>query len=63
MAFDQKQYIADFQKQNYDRIVVQLPKGKRNLVKDIASKTGESMNQIIIAAVEEKYNIDLTTKE
>lgn len=63
MAFDQNQYIAEFKKQNYDRVILQVPKGKRKIIKELSSKTGESMNQLIITAVEEKYGIDLSSKE
>lgn len=62
VAFDQNQYITDFKRENYDRIMLQIPKGRRKILKDMSSKKGESMNQLIIAAVEEKYNIDLSTK-
>lgn len=63
MAFDQTQYITDFKRENYDRIMLQIPKGRRKILKDLSAKKDESMNQLIIAAVEEKYGIDLSSKE
>lgn len=60
MAFDQNKYISDFQRQNYDRIVLQIPKGKKQLLKDIAKENQESLNKIVINALEQFYKIDLS---
>lgn len=67
MAFDPSQYINDFAKQNYDRIAVQVPKGKRELLRKIAQENNItddrgkiSVNRMIIEALEEKYHIDLS---
>ena len=63
MAFDQSKYIADFMKESYDRIVVQIPKGKRDLVKKAAQNAGKSMNQAVVEAIEVQYGIDLSKPE
>lgn len=70
MAFDQSKYIADFIKENYDRIDVKIPKGKRAILKEIATKQNItdnrgriSVSRLFVEAVEEKYKIDLSKPE
>lgn len=62
MAFDQYQYINDFKKANYERLELLVAKGTKKTLKDLSKKSGSTVNQLIISAVEEKYKIDLTTK-
>ena len=63
MAFDQSKYISDFMKEKYDRIVVQVPKGKKDRIKQAAKQAGISMNQAVIEALEQTYHIDLSRPE
>ena len=63
VSFDQSKYIQEFVKESYDRIVVQLPKGKRVLVKEVASKVGLSMNQAVVETIEQAYGLDLSKSE
>lgn len=60
--FDQNKYINEFKRKNLDRIPIEVPKGKREILKKIAIDHNTSVNQLVIGAVEEKYKIDLTTK-
>lgn len=66
MAFDQNKYIDEYVKNNYDRVVIKIPKGKRDILKRIAvernitdDKGKVSVTRMIVEAVEEKYGIDL----
>lgn len=70
MAFDQNTYIKQFMSQNYDEVKVRVPKGKRAILKQIATehnitddKGKISVNRMVIEAVEEKYKIDLSKPE
>lgn len=47
---------------NLDRISIAMPKGKKDDVKAAASAAGESMNQYIINAVDQRMERD-TKKE
>lgn len=61
MAFDQKKYIDEFNKENYDRISIRVPKGKKDeLTKLAKQKGGRSVNSLIIEALESYYGIDLS---
>lgn len=60
--FDQYKYIAEFKRENYDRLEVLIGKGNKKKLKELSKKSGSTVNQLIVSAVEEKYNIDLTTK-
>ena len=63
MAFDQNTYNEDFRKANYDRLIVLVRKGAKDVLKDIAKRNGTTVSKLIVQAVEEEYNIDLTTKK
>ena len=43
----QYEYINNFNRQNYDRITIMLPKGKKEHIKQIASQNGESINSLV----------------
>jgi len=60
VAFDQNQYINDWKRQNREKICAELPKGKRQLVKDCAKKKGMSVSRFIVEALENYYHIDLS---
>lgn len=47
---------------NLDRISIALPKGKKDDVKAAAVAVGESMNQYIINAVEQRMERDAPTR-
>jgi hypothetical protein len=53
MEFNKISYDKEYSRQNYDKIAFYVPKGKRQIVKDYAETRGESVNQIMIAAVED----------
>ena len=57
MSFDKVGYDNEYQKQNYDRISVFVPKGKRDELKDLAAEKRVSVNELIITAIEEYYHI------
>ena len=67
MAFDQKKYVSEYTKENYDRIEVLVPKGKKDLLKQTAAeweikddKGRISVSQLFIRAVQKCYGIDLS---
>ena len=63
MAFDQVEYNSEYKRKNYDKIRVFVRKGAKAVLKDIAKRNNTSLNKLILQAVEEEYNIDLTTKK
>lgn len=60
MAFDQQQYTNDYKRQNYDRVTVLLPKGKKRTLQAYADAHGKSMGAVIIEAVESHCKLDLS---
>ena len=60
MAFDKKMYDSEFEKNNYDKILIKIPKGKRDELRALAKDNGISMNRLFIEAVEDKYLISLS---
>ena len=56
---EQLQYIRDYKKEHIERIRLEIPKGKKDLVRKTAAKHNLSMNRLIIESVETQYGIDL----
>ena len=45
----------DFQKEKYDRIIVNVPKGQKNFIDEQARKRGyKSLNSFVVDAINEK---------
>ena len=67
MAYDEKKYKAQFLKENYDRIIITVPKGQREKLRQLATdldirdnKGLISVTRLIINALEKTYKIDLS---
>ena len=54
----QQKAVQKYVKNNYDRVVLTLPKGKRDLIKEHAKNKKESMNAFINRANDETMNND-----
>lgn len=52
--FDQIKYQNDYNKQKYDRTTIMTPKGKKDQIRAAAKAAGMSMNEFIVAAIDEK---------
>lgn len=53
--FDSVKYRNDFQKEKYDRIIVNVPKGEKQIIKDFAENAGySSLNNFVVDAIREK---------
>lgn len=52
--FNSNKYKAKFAKENYDRFLVTLPKGEKDVVKAYAAEHGLSLNAFVAAAIHEK---------
>lgn len=54
----QQKAVNKYVKNNYDRINVTFPKGKKEKLKEHAQKQGESVNAFIIRSVDETIKRD-----
>ena len=54
----QKKSAKKWDAANLDRVSIALPKGKKDDIKAAAAAAGESMNQYIIAAVDQRMQRD-----
>jgi len=52
----QQRAVNKYVRENYDLYQVKMPKGKKDDIKAAAATAGESMNQYIINAVEQRMN-------
>lgn len=53
--FDSVKYRNDFQKEKYDRIIVNVPKGEKKTINDYAESAGyKSLNAFVVDAIHEK---------
>ena len=46
--FNPTKYKNDFQKQKYDRLIVNVPKGEGDAIKAHAKKKGKSLNGYVV---------------
>ena len=53
--FNATQYENDYQKEKYDRIIVNVPKGQREIIQAYAKAKGQSMNACIVELL--RHNI------
>lgn len=59
-GFDKQRYDNEYKKYNYDKILFEVPKGKRQILKDYAKKNGISVKEMIVTAIESTYGLNLT---
>lgn len=53
--FDATKYKNDFQKEKYDRIIVNVPKGQKKVIDEKAKQLGyKSLNSFVVDAINEK---------
>lgn len=49
----QQKAVAKYENANYDKILIRMPKGKKDIIKVHADKKGESINGFINRAIDE----------
>lgn len=54
----QQKAVAKYESNNYDKILIRVPKGKRDEYRSYAEKQGMSLNGFIVDAVEERIGQD-----
>ena len=52
----QQKAVNKYMKNNYDRINLVMPKGKKDIIKTAAENQGKSINGFINEAIDEKIN-------
>lgn len=52
--FNQIAYQNEYNKMNYDRIEIKAPKGKKAVIKEAAKAAGQSVNEFINQAIDER---------
>ena len=60
MSFDKTKYNNEFAKKNYDRIILQVRKGKKEKLKTHVADFGyKSLNDFILQAIDDRIARDL----
>lgn len=54
--FNQLKYQNQYIKDNYERIYLTVKKGKKDIIKNKAEEAGESLNEYINKAIEQRIN-------
>lgn len=52
--FNQIAYQNEFNKRNYDRIEIKVPKGRKAVIKATATAAGQSVSEFISQAIDER---------
>lgn len=70
MAFNQSEYVTGYIKEKYDRIELKVPKGSKEVLKELAVKLDMrddkgkiSVTRLVVEAIEQVYNVDLSKVE
>ena len=50
----QRKAVGKYEKENYDKVLVRMPKGKREEIKAAADLAGVSLNAFIMEAIEKR---------
>lgn len=54
-VFNATKYKNDFQKEKYDRIIVNVPKGQKENIEKASKEAGyKSLNAYVVSAIDEK---------
>ena len=56
--FNQIKYQNEYNKSNYDRVGIVMPKGRKDVIKKKAMAAGQSMNEYVNQAIEERMERD-----
>lgn len=54
----QQRAVSKYMKENYDEIKVRVDKGRKDIIKARAASAGESVNQYITTAIEQRMERD-----
>ena len=54
----QKKAVAKYNAKAYDEIKLRVPKGKKEVIQDIASSQGKSTNEYVKNAIQSKIKAD-----
>ena len=54
----QRKAVGKYEKENYDKVLVRMPKGKRETIKEHAESQGESINAFMLRAADETMERD-----
>lgn len=49
-------YKRKFNEQNYDRLAITVPKGKKDIITDAANQQDKSLNKFVNEAIDEKLD-------
>lgn len=50
----QQKAVTKYMKEHYDSINVRVPKGKKDIIKSVAEKNGDSINGFVNKAIDER---------
>ena len=56
--FNQIKYQNEYNKSNYDRVGIVMPKGRKDVIKKKAMEAGQSMSEYVNQAIEERMERD-----
>ena len=56
------EYQNEYNQKNYFKVALRIPKEKKEVLQELAKLEKVSVNKLIINAVEQFYNVDLSRK-
>lgn len=59
----QRKAVGKYEKENYDKVLLRMPKGERDKIKDSADAVGQSVNVYIMEAVRDRIEREANRKQ
>ena len=56
----QTRATVEYERRNYDKVILKVPKGKKELIRAAADAAGVSMNRFVLSCVEHETGLALT---
>ena len=54
----QQKAVAKYESENYDKFLIRTPKGKKEIITNLAQRQGKSLNKFVNEAINEKIERD-----
>ena len=59
----QRKAVGNYERNHYDKVLVRMPMGERDKIKEAADKAGQSVNVYILEAVRDRMDREANNKQ
>ena len=59
----QRKAVGKYEKEHYDKVLLRMPQGERDTIKEAADSAGQSVNVYILEAVRDRMEREANSKQ